>query len=121
MRNLQKISMNKDTVAGNSKACKACLVNIELTGSSLAYLIFVQIRKRYSFEQVQPQICSASQECRLNFSSLIPMLLHNTQTVLSFATAVGEWSHIVEMQSPGRIALGYKYGKTYYRSPCRES
>lgn len=102
--------MNKDTVTGNSKMF---LVNIELTGSSLAYLIFVQIRKRHSFEQAQPQICSARQECRLNFSFLISTLLCNTQTMQSFATSLGEWSHIGEMQSIGRIALGYKYGKTY--------
>lgn len=87
VRNLQKISMNKDKDAGNNKVC---LVNIELTGSSLAYLIFVQIRKRHSSEQTQPQICSARPEYRLHFSSLTHMLLCNTQTVQPFATALGE-------------------------------
>lgn len=77
VRNLQKISMNEDKGTGNSKVC---LVNIELTGSSLAYLIFVQIRKRHSSEQTQPQICSARQEYRLHFSSPTHTLLCNTQT-----------------------------------------
>lgn len=44
--------MNKDKNTGKSKVG---LVNIELTGSSLAYLIFVQIRKRHLAEQTHPK------------------------------------------------------------------
>ena len=57
VRDLQKIiSMSKDTGKGNSVVY-------------LAYLIFVQIRKR----NIHLGVCSARQECRL-----VPMLLWGT-------------------------------------------